>query len=284
MTFDLHTHSTASDGSLAPADLLQLAQARGVSVLAITDHDTLAGYFAARRWLASNEGQNTTLTLIPGVEISTQWGRQGIHVLGLNVDPENTCLAELLSAQQQRRARRVTKIAHKLLKLGMPGVEHYLDEHIDHATQIGRPHIANSLVALGFFENAEQAFKKCLGNGKPAAVQIDWAALADVIAAINAAGGIAVLAHPAKYKMTATRQRALLADFVSAGGRGIELVSGAQMGATTKALGRLAQQFDLLVSCGSDFHNPESRWQPLGNLPVMPESCNVVWEEWGVSV
>ncbi|MGI9286080.1 MAG: PHP domain-containing protein, partial [Pseudomonadales bacterium] len=168
MTFDLHTHSTASDGSLAPAELLQLAQARGVSVLAITDHDTLAGYFAARDWLTSSDGQHTALTLIPGVEISTQWGRQGIHVLGLNIDPHDTRLLKLLSAQQQLRAQRAAKIARKLEKLGMPGVADYLYEHVGEATQIGRPHIANSLMALGFVENAEQAFKKYLGNGKPA--------------------------------------------------------------------------------------------------------------------
>lgn len=283
MTIDLHTHSMASDGSLAPAELLQLAQAKGVTVLAITDHDTMAGYFVARDWLASGAALAMTLTLIPGVEISTQWGRQDIHVLGLNIDPHNQRLAELLSTQQQVRAQRAAKIACKLEKLGMPGVQRYLNEHVAAGTQVGRPHIANGLVALGFVENDEQAFKKYLGNGKPADIRTDWAALPDVIGAINAADGIAVLAHPAKYKMTATRQRALLVDFVRAGGRGIELVSGAQMAETTKALARLAQQFDLLVSCGSDFHDPNSRWRSLGNLPAIPASCNVVWKEWSVT-
>lgn len=252
-------------------------------MLAITDHDTLAGYFAARDWLTSSDGADTKLKLICGVEISTQWGRQGIHVLGLNVDPHNARLLELLNAQQQLRAQRAAKITRKLEKLGMPGVADYLDEHVGNATQIGRPHIANGLVTLGFVDTAEQAFKKYLGNGKPADVRIDWATLADVIEAINAASGIAVLAHPAKYKMTASKQRALLADFVRAGGRGIELVSGAQMSETTKSLARLAQQFDLLASCGSDFHSVESRWQSLGNLPVIPDSCNVVWQEWNIT-
>ncbi len=284
MTFDLHTHTTASDGSLAPVELLQLAQARGVTVLAITDHDTLAGYFTAQRWLAANAAQDSTLTLIPGVEISTQWGRQGIHVLGLHVDPHNAQLNELLAAQQQLRAARALRIMRKLEKLGMPGVAQYIDEHIDAATQIGRPHIAASLVALAFVDSSEKAFKKYLGDGKPADVSIDWVTLAEVIAAINAAGGAAVLAHPAKYKMTASKQRALLKDFSHYGGRGLEVISGAQMSDTTKTLARLAQQFDLLVSCGSDFHSPDSRWQPLGDLPAIPESCKAVWQDWDISI
>ncbi|MGI9294798.1 MAG: PHP domain-containing protein [Pseudomonadales bacterium] len=284
MKIDLHTHSTASDGSLAPAELLQLAYAKGVSVLALTDHDTLAGYFVARRWLDSSSGKDTPLTLVPGVEISTQWGRQGIHVLGLNVDPQHARLADLLNDQQRCRAIRAAKMASKLEKLGMPGVQLHLDEHVDDATQIGRPHIANGLVALGYVENVEQAFKKYLGNGKPADVRLDWAALPDVVEAISSANGIAVLAHPAKYKMTATKLRALLADFARAGGRGIELVSGAQTSDTTKVLTRLAEQFDLLLSCGSDFHSPESRWQSLGEFPSLPKSSKVVWQEWNLSI
>ncbi len=283
MTFDLHTHTTASDGSLAPAALLQLALDRGVSVLAITDHDTLAGYFTGQRWLAANDAQNSSITLIPGVEISTQWGRQGIHVLGLNVDPHNVQLTEILALQQQLRAERAVRIMRKLEKLGLPGVAQHLEENVDAATQIGRPHIAASLVALEFVDSAEQAFKKYLGNGKPADVRIDWATLAEVVAAVNAAGGTAVIAHPAKYKMTASKQRAMLKDFVACGGRGIEVISGSQMPETTKALARLTQQFDLLASCGSDFHSPESRWQPLGNLSAMPESCDVVWQEWSLT-
>ncbi len=280
MTFDLHTHTTASDGSLAPAELLQLAQARGVTVLAITDHDTLAGYFSAQHWLAANEAENNELTLIPGVEVSTQWGRQGIHVLGLNVNPHNAQLTELLSTQQQLRAERADRIMRKLEKLGMPGVAQHVKERIDAATQIGRPHIAASLVALQFVDSAEKAFKKYLGNGKPADVSIDWSTLEAVIAAINAAGGVAVLAHPAKYKMTSSKQRALLKDFVRLGGRGIEVISGAQMPDTTKKLARLAQKFDLLVSCGSDFHSADARWQSLGNLSTIPEFCNAVWQDW----
>ncbi len=283
MTFDLHTHTTASDGSLAPAELLQLAQARGVTVLAITDHDTLAGYFTAQRWLAANAAASNALTLIAGVEISTQWGSQGIHVLGLNVDPLNAQLAELLTTQQQLRADRAGRIMRKLEKLDMPGVAQHVSEQVDPATQIGRPHIAASLVALGFVDSTEKAFKKYLGNGKPADVSIDWATLEEVIAAINTAGGAAVIAHPAKYKMTASKQRALLKDFVRLGGRGIEVISGAQMPETTKTLARLAQKFELLVSCGSDFHNPDSRWQPLGDLPAIPESCNAVWQDWTVT-
>lgn len=283
MTFDLHTHTTASDGSLAPAELVQLALARGVSVLAITDHDTLGGYFSAARWLAANAAQSSSLTLIPGVEVSTQWGRQGIHVLGLHLDPHNAQLSELLAVQQQLRAQRAVRIMRKLEKLGLPGVAQHVEENVAAATQIGRPHIAASLVALQYVDNAEQAFKKYLGNGKPADVRIDWATLAQVVAAINAAGGMAVLAHPAKYKMTASKQRAMLQDFVACGGRGLEVISGSQMPETTKALARLAQHFDLLASCGSDFHSPDARWQPLGNLPAMPASCNVVWQEWSIN-
>lgn len=283
MTFDLHTHSTASDGSLAPHELLQLAKARGVSVLAITDHDTLAGYQAASSWMQTGAAPPALPRLVPGVEISTQWGRQGIHVLGLNVDPGNGRLRDLLASQQARRSQRARQIARRLEKLRMPGVWDQLAGQLASGTQIGRPHIASSLIALGFVTSAEHAFKKYLGNGKPADVRIEWATLTEVVEAIGAAGGTAVLAHPLKYKMTASRRRALLADFVGCGGRGIELISGIQSRDATEVLANLARQFDLRVSCGSDFHAPESRWQPLGALATLPRRCKVVWDEWSIT-
>ncbi len=274
---DLHTHSTASDGHLPPAELVALAAGAGVRRLALTDHDTVAGLDEARA-AAVEHG----VTLVPGVEISSQWRRQEIHVVGLWVDESDAGLKAALAEQVDRREERAERIARKLRQKGYPGALEGAVGLADGAT-LTRPHFARWLVEAGHMPDVATAFKKLLGRGGPAAVRVDWPELGQVVGRIRAAGGVAVLAHPLKYRLTATRLRALLDDFAEAGGGAMEVRCGPHDGDRLRHCLRLAEERELLASHGSDFHLP-TRWQQTpGGLPALPEGTATVWNREGVS-
>ncbi|MDJ0940899.1 MAG: PHP domain-containing protein [Woeseiaceae bacterium] len=268
---DLHMHSTASDGSLAPADLVDYVAERGVGVMSITDHDTTAAYDALNA--------NGSITIVPGVELSTTWMGRGIHIVGLNVDRNNTTLANGLAAQAKARRSRAKLISNRLEKLGL---DCPLDavEAIAGSSAVGRPHFAQRLVDTGAVKNPQAAFRKYLGAGKPGDVRNCWAPLELAVRWISESGGTAVLAHPAKYGMTNQKLRLLLEDFVAAGGRGIEVVCGPQDAATTRRLGMLAREFDLAASTGSDFHTPAQPWALPGSFDPLPRDLTPVWTLW----
>lgn len=270
---DLHTHSNASDGSLAPLELIELACAHSVEMLAISDHDTLDGYDSVR-------SADHAIQLIPAIEWSTQWNGRGIHVLGLNVDPDNASLRAAIDAQQAVRAERAGIIAERLER--RLGIDVPLSDvrRIANGNNPGRPHFAQYLVDAGVVADRPAAFKKFLGAGKPGDVRHGWASLQTVIDWTRAAGGIAVLAHPRKYRMTATKLRALLDDFSAAGGGGIEVVCGQQSPDATAHLARLARDFGLRASCGSDFHHPDLRWSRPGQFAPLPKDLEAVWDTW----
>lgn len=272
MKCDFHTHSTASDGALSPSELVSAARQAGIEALAITDHDTLDAY----RQLGTDV---TGLRLIPGVEFSTRWHRIGIHVLGLNVDPDSDAMAEGVAHQTAARHSRAEEIADRLSKYGVPdplaGARQYTD-----GGALGRPHFARHMVAAGFVRDENQAFKKFLGSGKSCDIRSCWADLSRVIHWIRVAGGVAVLAHPAKYKLTHNRLSALVSDFRAAGGEGLEVVSGRQLPATTRQLARLCKAQSLFASWGSDFHRPGQSWAQLGHYSTPPEDVKSLWQLW----
>jgi len=269
--YDLHSHSTASDGSLEPSQLVARAIDKGVDVLALTDHDGTEGIAAAQQ-----AAQGTDLRLIAGVEISVTWAKGTVHIVGLNIDPENDVLQQGLTSMRDFRVGRAEQMATRLEKAGiygaLEGAKKYASE-----VMLGRLHFAKFLVEQGHAKDITDVFKRYLVRNKPGYVTGEWASLTDAVNWITAAGGHAVIAHPARYKMTATKRRRLITDFKDAGGIGFEVVSGRQHPEEVKALAKLAQQFELLASCGSDFHTPDNTWVELGQLAKLPESCTPIW-------
>ena len=272
MNVDLHCHTNLSDGALAPSALVDLAIEREIDMLSITDHDTLAAYQAITEVPAN-------LRIIPGIELSSQWRKSGVHIVGLNLDIASDAILEAVAQQSKARSERGEKIAEKLGRLGF---ENCLDGAISYTSggQVGRPHFAQHLVAIGAVSTVAQAFKKYLGAGKAGDIKEQWADIPTVVSWIREAGGVAVLAHPLKYKLTRTKLNALLDDFTEAGGEGMEVISGLQLPAITKDLGILCNKYDLLASCGSDFHSSGQPWAALGRVAALPDNCSPVWHRW----
>lgn len=274
MPVDLHCHTTASDGALSPSELLQLAIANHIELLAITDHDSLAGYHQAKAELDQHE-----LHLLSGIELSSQWANMSVHVVGLNFDSTHPVMQQAVVEQGERRKQRAMMIAERLAKKGFLGA---YDAAVALAGtgQVGRPHFAQFLVDKGYVSSIQQAFKRYLGAGKIGDVKAIWPTMAEVVEWIVAAGGVAVLAHPLHYNITATKRRALTADFKAAGGQAMEVVSGLQTPEKTAYLADLADAFELYASCGSDFHSHVGGWGDLGKMSPLPERCRPVWALW----
>jgi 3',5'-nucleoside bisphosphate phosphatase len=276
LIIDLHTHSNCSDGSLTPTELVRRAANAGVHVLALTDHDTIAGLQEAQR-----EADRSGIRIVPGAEISASWCAQAIHVLGLWIDPSSPHLQERLNSQAERRRVRMHKICAALSKLSLPGEE--LLAAVE--AQPGLPtraHLAEALVAGGHVKRADDAFRKYLGKGKAAHVAAQWPPLADVVTWIRDAGGVACLAHPARYSLSAGARRRLLTDFVAGGGTALEVVTGGNGAQHVEASAMLAVKFGLAGSVGSDFHNPQQTWNPLGPSLKLPDCVVPVWRAYGL--
>jgi len=270
MVFDLHSHTLHSDGVLAPGDLLSRAVEKGVDVLAITDHDNTEAY-------AHGQGLPSSVQLVPGIELSTQWQSVGIHVLGLNTDPHCGSMREAARFQGDLRLKRARRIAENLARKGIEDTFEGAMK-LSHGRYIGRPHFARHLVDTGRVDSMHTAFKKYLGDGKAGDVKKQWAEMPQVIEWIRAAGGVAVLAHPLKYKLTRTRLKRLLDAFIAAGGEGMEVVSGQQTAQHTRDMAQLCEQKSLLASCGSDFHAPDTPWAELGRFSPLPAGLVPVWD------
>jgi len=270
MIFDLHSHTTLSDGALTPAELILRAVDKGVDVLAITDHDTIDAY---QELPASHE----SLRLIAGIELSTQWENTGIHVLGLNIDPGSDAIIAGARIQSEARLDRARVIGEKLAKQGIEDAFAGASE-LAIGTYIGRPHFAQHIINIGKAGDMQAAFKKYLGAGKAGDVKQHWADLEQVIRWIRDARGIAVLAHPLKYKLTNSKLKRLLDSFLQAGGQGIEVVSGRQLPQQTQYVSQLCEQKNLLASCGSDFHRPSKHWAELGSFHQLPDNVTPVWD------
>ncbi|UHD17189.1 PHP domain-containing protein [Thiocapsa bogorovii] len=271
---DLHSHSTASDGTLTPDALMQRACASGVQAIALTDHDTTEGLAEAR-----TAAEALGLRLVPGVEISVTWGGRTVHIVGLNVDPENVALQAGLSRLLAYRGWRAEEIGRRLARQGIEGAYDGA-KAFSNGRLIGRTHFARFLVAQGHAHDLRDVFNRYLVNGKPGHVSGEWATLDEATRWITGAGGQAVIAHPARYKLTRTRLLKLLGEFRECGGVGLEVVSGSHSRDEIFNFGCLARDQKMLASAGSDYHGPENPWIDLGRLPALPKACTPIWHDW----
>ncbi len=270
--YDLHCHSTASDGSLSPTEVIERAQQQGVTSLALTDHDTINGQAEA-----AEAARKNNINFIPGIEISTTWENKCFHIVGLNIDPENQALVSNISKLQELRTERAKKIAHKLEKRRVPNAYEAVVK-MAKGGMITRAHFANFLLENNYVTTNQQAFDRYLGKGKTAFVSTVWADLDETVGWINQAGGTAVVAHPLRYKLTASWMRRFLSAFKEVGGQGIEVITGRSSAEEIRRSLTFANQYQLSASVGSDFHTPANPWVELGRLAPLPENIQPVWE------
>lgn len=271
MIYDLHSHSTASDGILSPTALVQRAVEQGVGVLALTDHDTVSGVAEAKKAAAE-----LPIQLISGVEISILWHDKSIHLAALNVDETHPALTTLLKKQAELRQARAEQIGEKLKKAGIANAYEGAKKLAN--GEVTRAHYARFLLAEGYVRDEEHAFKRYLGIGKAAYVKPIWCSLEEAIEVTHAAGGLICVAHPLRYKLTARWVRQLISEFKQAGGDGLEVAGCAQTPDQRQLLARWANEFELYASAGSDFHYPAG-WIELGKGLTLPESVTPIWTQ-----
>ena len=272
--YDLHSHSTRSDGTMRPRELVARAAERGVEVLALTDHDELSGLEEARA-----AAREAGIELIDGVEISVTWNDHTIHVVGLLVDPDHGTLVEGLRATRAGRTVRAERMDAELERIGIPGTLEGARRYVTNPELVSRTHFARYLVESGRARSTQAVFESYLGEGKPGYVPHAWASLADAVSWIDAAGGIAVIAHPGRYKLDERERAALLGEFKDRGGVGLEVVTGSHTPDQFGYWAMRAREFGFLASCGSDFHGPRESYRDLGELPALPSDCRPVWDE-----
>ena len=270
---DWHTHSTASDGELSPVELVQSVKASGLDCFALTDHDTVDGVGQA-----INTAQELGVGLVAGVEVSSCWSNQDIHIVGLAVDTSHSGLLGNLKQQMQRRQERACHIGLRLEKLGVQGMYDAASALASNGVP-SRPHFAQALVDAEVCRDKKQAFHRYLAVSKPAYVKTQWPSLAEVVGWIRAAGGMPVLAHPGRYKLTRTKLDRLVSSFAEAGGGAMEVAVSNHTTDMVQYLAGLAQKYGLYASQGSDYHGLSMEWVKLGRFPPLPSRCRPV-SEW----
>jgi len=272
---DLHCHSTVSDGLLAPADLVRRAHENGVELLALTDHDELGGLAEARA-MADDLG----LRFVDGAEVSISWGDdQTVHIVALGVDPAAPALVEGLHQVRSGRDARAGRMAAELDKVGIHGAYEGALRHAGNPALVSRSHFARYIVEQGHAKDVKSVFDHWLARGKPGYVQHAWATLEDALRWIDDAGGVAVIAHPGRYRLSAAERRELFSAFKDLGGRGIEVLSGSHKDDEVREFSRVAREFGFFASRGSDFHGPGESWVDLGRMPDLPEDLTPVWSQ-----
>jgi len=272
---DLHCHSTVSDGLLAPADLVRRAHENGVELLALTDHDELGGLGAARA-MADELG----LRFVDGAEVSISWGDdQTVHIVALGIDPANPALVEGLRQVRSGRDARAGRMAAELDRVGIHGAYEGALRHAGNPALVSRSHFARYIVEQGHAKDVKSVFDHWLARGKPGYVQHAWATLEDALRWIDGAGGVAVIAHPGRYRLSAAERRELFSAFKDLGGRGIEVLSGSHKDDEVREFSRIAREFGFFASRGSDFHGPGESWVDLGRMPDLPEDLTPVWSQ-----
>lgn len=270
---DLHLHSTCSDGVLAPAALATMVADAGVQLFALTDHDTVAGLEAVAA-VARARG----ITAIPGIEMSTRWQGRGLHVVGLGIDPAAAAMRRAIEVLTALRRERAETIAARLEHAGAPG-QAALARLGPTATPT-RTHFARALVELGAARDITSAFSRWLARGKPGDVRTEWPELEGTIGAISASGGVAVLAHPLRYALSAGQRRRLVQEFRAAGGAALEVVTGGAAPHQIETALGLALRAGLEGSVGSDCHDPALAWHRPDRLAKLPEAVAPVWHRW----
>ena len=277
MKIDLHSHTNYSDGHLSPKELIDRAHNMQVNVLAITDHDTVNGIQEAMDYQSK---QKRSMQILSGVEISTSWHNFDIHILGLNVDHNNTQFLSRLEQQSQERDRRAQQMSDKLAKVGIENVFEQA-KTLAGKGQITRAHFARVLVERRVVKDFDAVFKKYLGKGKKAHVNPQWINIDEAITWIQDAGGKAVLAHPGHYDMTSKWLKRLVEEFANAGGDGMEVIHSHLTPERKKLLADMAAEHNLQASSGSDFHYP-NRWTELGKNLLLPTHLVPIWHDWSL--
>ena len=269
---DLHCHSVVSDGTLTPEDLAARAQSGGVDLWALTDHDEVGGQQRARA-----AAQALGLDYLSGVEISVTFADTTVHIVGLGFDPANPELVQGLAETRDGRGPRAREMAAQLAKAGIADAYEGALKYVGNPALVSRTHFARFLVDAGKCRDTQEVFRKYLVEGKPGYVPHRWARLGDAVRWITQAGGVAVVAHPARYRFNATLEYALFTEFKQHGGQGVEVVTGSHTSAEALRYADLAREFDLLASRGSDFHSPTESHIDLGRLPPLPADLTPVW-------
>jgi 3',5'-nucleoside bisphosphate phosphatase len=273
-TIDLHAHSTASDGELTPSELIEKAAQNGVKTLALTDHDTVSGLGDAHIAAIQHD-----ISLVNGIELSARWDNKTIHIIGLNIKADSKAIIDTTIHLKQLREERAIKIGEKLKKIG-------IDDAYENTRQIAgngtvtRQHFAQFLVSHNHAKNHTDVFKRFLVKNKPGYVSVNWPNLDETINNISIAGGVAVIAHPLRYKMTATKLRRLISEFKATGGKAIEVVTGNNNQNEIVTATNYAKRYDIAASLGSDYHNNQTPWAQLGKLTEIPQGLTPVWELW----
>ncbi|MFM7970958.1 MAG: 3',5'-nucleoside bisphosphate phosphatase [Betaproteobacteria bacterium] len=270
---DLHCHSDISDGTLTPEALAVRAKANGVELWALTDHDELSGQHRAMA-AAAKQG----LPYLTGTEISVTFAGLTVHIVGLGVDPDDARLKAGLQATRGGRENRAREMAEQLAAVGIKGAFEGALQYVGNPDLISRTHFARFLVEARVCSSTHEVFRHYLTEGKPGFVPHRWAGLGDAVSWINGAGGMAILAHPARYRTTPTQEYALFSEFKAHGGKGVEVVTGSHTAAEYVKYAEMAQEFGLYASRGSDFHSPEESHTDLGSLPDLPGALQPVWE------
>ena len=270
---DLHCHSVVSDGTLTPEALAERAASNGVELWALTDHDEIGGQ--AR---AAAAAKAVGMRYITGVEISVTFLGKTVHIVGLGIDTNNTDLCEGLERTRGGRRLRAQDMAAGLAKVGIKGAFEGALQYVGNPDLISRTHFARHLVETGVCKETNEVFRKYLTEGKPGYVVHRWATLKEAVGWITGAGGMAVVAHPARYKFTANEEFALFTEFKGHGGRGVEVVTGSHSAAEYVTYAATAKEFGLAASRGSDFHSPLESHTELGTLPYLPGGLTPVWE------
>lgn len=270
---DLHCHSVVSDGTMTPEELAARAKANGVALWALTDHDEIGGQHRAA---AAARAQG--MAYLTGVEISVTFADTTVHIVGLGFDPDDVQLAEGLVATRGGRGERARDMAQQLAQVGIEGAYEGALKFVGNPALISRTHFARFLVESGVCKDTSEVFRRFLTEGKPGYVPHRWARLGDAVRWITEAGGMAVIAHPARYKFSANEEFALFSEFKAHGGRGVEVVTGSHSPPEYLTYAAMAQEFGLAASRGSDFHSPDESHTDLGTLPPLPATLTPVWE------
>jgi len=270
---DLHCHSDVSDGTLTPQALAHRAKANGVELWALTDHDEVGGQAHAMA-----AAQAVGLPYLTGTEISVSFADVTVHIVGLGFDADDAALKAGLRGTRGGREARAREMAEQLARVGIKGAFEGALQYVGNPDLISRTHFARFLVEAGVCRDTHEVFRHFLVEGKPGFVPHLWAGLGDAVRWITQAGGMAVIAHPARYRFTPTQEYALFSEFKAHGGLGVEVVTGSHTAAEYVKYADMAQEFDLYASRGSDFHSPEESRTDLGSLPGLPGSLKPVWE------
>lgn len=275
LNVDLHCHSNVSDGLLPPEQVAARAHANGVALWALTDHDEIGGIAAARQ-----AARALGMRHVAGVEISVTWAAQTVHIVGLGIDETNAALVQGLAATRNGREQRARAIAAALEQVGIAGAFEGALRHVGNPDLMSRTHFARYLVERGYGADTKEVFRHYLCAGKPGYVPHRWATLQDALGWIGAAGGVAVIAHPGRYRYSELEFGALFDEFKQLGGSAIEVHTGSHTPEQYQTYARVAEYYGFLASIGSDFHGPGESRMDLGRLPPLPASLKPVWHDW----